>query len=203
MCDVTKRRFKYTCQTGFSGHRCQFPPFRSCKDAMVITKQSSNSIYNILSEQNISFPVYCDFSSERGAAWTPIQSYSFENKATFKARAFYLHENANQPRCTRMEFLPPIDVQYEVHSTCLHSLARYLQLPDRWRGLPRLLASVLRELRFFSGTTKACMLVLGVCECSWNWVLQLYGVVGARFGSRSPSRQLLTVWLKRRNTWWR
>ena len=92
MCDVTKRRFKCTCQTGFSGHRCQFPPFRSCKDAMVITKQSTNGIYNILDEQNISFPVYCDFSSEQGAAWTLIQSYSFENKARFKAKAFYLHD---------------------------------------------------------------------------------------------------------------
>ena len=33
---------------------------------------------------------------------------------------------ANQPRCTWMEQLPPVNVPYEVHPRCLHSLASHL-----------------------------------------------------------------------------
>ena len=38
------------------------------------------------------FPVYCDFGSERGAAWTLIQSHSLENNDEFKYKPFFLHD---------------------------------------------------------------------------------------------------------------
>ena len=58
---------------------------------MMINTESINGIYNILDQHNNSFPVYCDFDSERGTAWTLIQSHSLENNGAFKAKAFYLH----------------------------------------------------------------------------------------------------------------
>ena len=93
VCDVTKRRFNCSCPPGFTGHKCQFPsPSRSCYDVMVIHKVTTNGIYNTVDQQNISFPVYCDFSSEPNAAWTLIQSHSLRNNYAFKSKMFYLHD---------------------------------------------------------------------------------------------------------------
>ena len=58
---------------------------------MLFKKVKANGIYDIVREQNISFPVYCDFNSESGFAWTLIQSHSLQNKDVFK-KAFYLHD---------------------------------------------------------------------------------------------------------------
>ena len=58
----------------------------------MIHQEASNGIYNILDEQNISFPVYCDFGSEPGVAWTLIQSHSLQNNDAFKSKAFFLHD---------------------------------------------------------------------------------------------------------------
>ena len=91
MCDVSNRRFQCTCPPGFTGHRCQFP-LRSCKDIMVIHQEATNGIYNIVDEQNISFPVYCDFGSEPGVAWTLIQSHSLQNNDAFRRKAFFHHD---------------------------------------------------------------------------------------------------------------
>ena len=78
--------------TGLHGHRCQFPPPRSCKHVMLLQGVTANGIYNIVDQQNISFPVYCDFTSEPDATWTLIQSHSLQNNAAFKHKAFYLHD---------------------------------------------------------------------------------------------------------------
>ena len=59
---------------------------------MLIHKETTNGIYNIVDEQNISFPVYCDFGSEPNAAWTLIQSHSLQNKNAFNGKPFYLHD---------------------------------------------------------------------------------------------------------------
>ena len=91
MCDVSQRRFNCTCPPGFTGHRCQFP-LRSCKDVMVTNRFLINGIYNIMDQYNNSFPVYCDFASEPNAAWTLIQSHSFQNNDAFKLKPFYLHD---------------------------------------------------------------------------------------------------------------
>lgn len=59
---------------------------------MVFKKVKTNGIYNIADQQNISFPVYCDFGFESGAAWTLIQSHSFQNNDAFKSLMFYLDD---------------------------------------------------------------------------------------------------------------
>ena len=93
VCDVNRRRFACACPVGFTGHKCQtsLTP-RSCKDVMVFKKVKTNGIYNIVDQQNISFLVYCDFGSEPGAAWTLIQSHSFQNNDAFKSLTFYLDD---------------------------------------------------------------------------------------------------------------
>ncbi|KAL9967818.1 hypothetical protein ACROYT_G026115 [Oculina patagonica] len=91
VCDVSKRRYNCTCLPGFTGHRCQFP-LRSCNDVMMIDKIKINGVYNISDEDDVSFPVYCDFGSEPGFAWTLIQSHSLQNNDEFKDKAFYLHD---------------------------------------------------------------------------------------------------------------
>ena len=95
MCDVNKRRFQCTCPPGYTGYRCEvkLPP-RSCKDVMIFKQVKTNGIYNITDQQNISFPVYCDFGSEPGAAWTVIQSHSFQNNDAFKSKAFFHYDMA-------------------------------------------------------------------------------------------------------------
>ena len=91
MCDVTKRRFNCTCLPAFGGHRCQFKP-RSCAHVMKFSKLKTNGIYHIMDYNNILFPVYCDFGSEPGMAWTLIQSHSFQNNDPFKEKPFYMHD---------------------------------------------------------------------------------------------------------------
>ncbi|XP_078377306.1 uncharacterized protein LOC144660521 [Oculina patagonica] len=73
------------------GHKCQFLA-RSCKDIMLSNNLKINGVFFIMDQHNQSFPVYCDFSSEPGFAWTLIQSYSLENIGAFKSKAFYLHD---------------------------------------------------------------------------------------------------------------
>ena len=91
MCDVNKRRFNCTCPPGFSGHKCQIT-LRSCKDVVVFKNVKVNGIYNIMDQNNDSFPVYCDFGSEPGMAWTLIQSHSFQNNNAFRRKPFFLHD---------------------------------------------------------------------------------------------------------------
>jgi len=55
-------------------------------------KETTSGIYNITDQQNITFPVYCDFGSESGVTWTLIQSHSLQNKEVFQRKAFYLHD---------------------------------------------------------------------------------------------------------------
>ena len=92
VCDVNNRRFQCTCPPGVTGHRCQFPSPRSCKDITVVHQKATNGIYNIFDEQSISFSDYCDFGSEPGVAWTLIQSHSLQNNDVFKSKAVYLHD---------------------------------------------------------------------------------------------------------------
>ena len=59
---------------------------------MIFNKVKTNGIYNIVDNQNISFPVFCDFSSEHGFAWTLMQSHSLRNNNAFKRKPFYLFD---------------------------------------------------------------------------------------------------------------
>jgi len=58
----------------------------------MIDKVNVSGVYNISNQHNKSFPVYCGFGPEPGAAWTLIQSHSLNNNDDFKHKAFYLHD---------------------------------------------------------------------------------------------------------------
>ena len=59
---------------------------------MRLNKVPINGVYNIWDQHNVSFPVYCDFGSEPGAAWTLIQSHTFNNNGAFQSKPFYLYD---------------------------------------------------------------------------------------------------------------
>ena len=58
----------------------------------MIEKVNISGVYNISNQHNESFPVFCDFGPEPGAAWTLIQSHSLNNNDDFKSKAFYRHD---------------------------------------------------------------------------------------------------------------
>ena len=45
-----------------------------------------------MNQQNLLFPIYCNFTSESGFEWTLFKSYSLQNKTVFKDKALYLHD---------------------------------------------------------------------------------------------------------------
>ena len=92
VCDVNNRRFNCTCTPGFAGHRCQVPSLQSCQEVKAFYKVRPNGIYSIVDERSNVLPVYCDFTSETGFTWTLIQSYSLQNNAKFKGKAFFHHD---------------------------------------------------------------------------------------------------------------
>ncbi|KAL9967805.1 hypothetical protein ACROYT_G026101 [Oculina patagonica] len=92
VCDSSQRRFNCTCPPDYTGHKCQFPVYQSCKDVLLTNKLKINGVYFIMDQHNKSFPVFCDFGSEPGFVWTLIQSHSLENNDAFRSKAFYLHD---------------------------------------------------------------------------------------------------------------
>lgn len=70
---------------------------------MLPQNNKSNGIYSIVDQNNILFPVYCDFGSKPCMAWTLFHSHSLQNKVACR-KSFYRHDlRASQPRCTLME----------------------------------------------------------------------------------------------------
>jgi len=59
---------------------------------MIYKQVTTNGIYNITDQHNVSFPVYCDFGSEPGATRTLIQSHSLQNNDAFKSKAFFHYD---------------------------------------------------------------------------------------------------------------
>lgn len=92
----------------------------------MIDRVNVSGVYNISDQHNKSFPVYCGFGPEPGAAWTLIQSHSLKNNDDFKSKAFYLHDmprNQNVPEwnnyrlsMSRMESIQ--DVSTHWRATC-------------------------------------------------------------------------------------
>ena len=58
----------------------------------MIDRVNVSGVYNISNQHNKTFPVFCGFGPEPGAAWTLIQSHSLNNNDDFKQEAFYLHD---------------------------------------------------------------------------------------------------------------
>ena len=92
----------------------------------MLENATSKAIYNIVDEDNKPFPVYCDFGSESGAAWTLIQSCSLRNFLDhFQRRPFYAYNMpinilihlggratvSHYPVCSRYGTHPLIGVQ--------------------------------------------------------------------------------------------
>ena len=97
VCDVNNRRFNCTCPPGFTGYKCHVVrPSRSCKDVMVMSGiQPANGVFSLVDDKDIAFPVYCDFNSEPGAAWTLIQSHALSNNHQFKNKPFFVDAPVN------------------------------------------------------------------------------------------------------------
>lgn len=47
-----------------------------------------NGIYHIFDGHDTSFPVYCDFQSEKNSTWTLIMSFAYKNLAKFRTPMF-------------------------------------------------------------------------------------------------------------------
>ena len=70
---------------------------------MLLQNNKSNGIYSIVDQNDILFPVYCDFGSKPGMAWTLFQSHSLQNKVACR-KSFYLHDlpvNQDAPEWNR------------------------------------------------------------------------------------------------------
>ena len=96
---------------------------------MVFKNVKVNGIYNIVNQSNVSFPVYCDFGSERDMAWTLIQSHSFQNNGVFHDRPFFLHDlpinqdapewNSYRLSISRMKSIQTVSTHFR--ATCFFS----------------------------------------------------------------------------------
>ena len=84
LCDNPKLKFNCICAEGYTGKLCQIKP-GSCKD-YVNTK--TNGKYVIIDKGGNKLNVFCDFLSEKGFAWTLVESFSFENNALIEAAGF-------------------------------------------------------------------------------------------------------------------
>ena len=79
-----KRRFSCLCRPGFYGGLCEATNPRSCADFMVESVKPLSGEYSIVDDNGKPFPVYCDFDSEPGFAWTMIVSFSRDNAPAVK-----------------------------------------------------------------------------------------------------------------------
>ena len=181
MCDVNKRRFQCTCPTGYTGHRCKVaPPPRSCKDVMIVKQVKTTGIYNITDQQNISFPVYCDFGSKSGFAWTLIQSHSLLNNDAFNTKALYLHDmpvNQDAPewnnyRLSMFRMKSIQDVSTHWRATC-NFPTDGVDYHDYWRVS-------LKNVDLFMEPVHGLFFFFRVCQHLWKQVCQLHSLVWLR-----------------------
>ena len=92
MCDPKQRRFNCTgCTAGYGGHRCQIKLPQTCKD-LLSSGVRRNGIHTVYDQKDKPFKVFCDFTSESGAAWTLVQSHTLANNDQFKKKPLYLFD---------------------------------------------------------------------------------------------------------------
>ena len=84
-CDNPKLKFNCTCAEGYTGKLCQIKP-RSCKDYI---NNGTNGKYVVFNKDGNKLHVFCDFLSEKGFAWTLVESFTYKNNDLFKAFAFF------------------------------------------------------------------------------------------------------------------
>ena len=65
---------------------------RSCL-ALYYNGIRANGHYEIVDQNGLAFPVFCDFDSETSSIWTLVSSFSLANN-TFHTKAFF----ENEPR---------------------------------------------------------------------------------------------------------
>ena len=90
--DNPKLKFNCICAEGYTGKPCQNKP-GSCKD-YVNTK--TNGKYVIIDKGGNKLNVFCDFLSEKGFAWTLVESFSFENNDLIEAAGFSKDKSLNE-----------------------------------------------------------------------------------------------------------
>ena len=125
ICDPTTVRFNCTCPADYTGQRCEKRP-RSCKD-LATNGAKISGMHFLYDSQNNLFPVYCDFDSEAGYAWTLIQSFVLVNNNQFKTCRFgdnlpineddgVINWNAYRLSLSRMQSV--VDASTHLRATC-------------------------------------------------------------------------------------
>ena len=92
LCENPKLKFDCTCAEGYTGKLCQIKA-RSCKDYI---NDAANGKYIAFDEDGNKLNVFCDFLSEKGFAWTLVESFSLENNDFIKAVAFLKNKPINE-----------------------------------------------------------------------------------------------------------
>lgn len=85
-----------------TGHRCK-KTIRSCHD-VILSGKHKNGVYQILNRTKNILYVYCDFSSEPGAAWTLVQSYSLEKGQSDRATDMFSTKSLKEDYAVEEEY---------------------------------------------------------------------------------------------------
>ena len=91
-CNNPRLKFNCTCPEGHTGKLCQIKA-RSCKDYIGYI---TNGKYVIYSKAGYQIQVFCDFGSEKGFAWTLVESFSLQNNFKVKSYAFFKNRPLNE-----------------------------------------------------------------------------------------------------------
>ena len=120
-CDNPRIKLKCICPEGYTGKLCQIKA-RSCKDYI---GNGTNGEYVIIDRDENKLKVICDFGSEKGFAWTLVESFSLLNNPYIQSYPFYishpLHEsnpNWNYYRLSYLHMKDIADVSTHFRATC-------------------------------------------------------------------------------------
>ena len=107
----------------------------------MLSGKHKNGVYQILNRTKNILYVYCDFSSEPGAAWTLVQSYSLEKGQSDRGLC-----RGRRVSWKQLVELPSVPSQYGINSLSLHSVASDLWISNNWHWLQGLLLRVTFQL---------------------------------------------------------
>ena len=92
LCDNPKLKFNCACAEGYTGKLCQIKS-RSCKDYI---NNAVNGKYVVFDNNGNKLNVFCDFLSEKGFAWTLVESFSFQNNNLINTARFSKDKPLNE-----------------------------------------------------------------------------------------------------------